>query len=150
MTTHRRRRRAFMLLEMLAALILLTAFALVASRLFTWSMRVTQEAPLAEHQILAFDSMLEALRADVWSGADVRVPDEMHVEAGEVRWRVEREGAVVRSVGSESRTWPGIGTRVRFETDGAGVIVRVLDPRGVTSDKILLVNELARLRRATP
>ena len=44
--------RGFMMIEMLAALILLTAFALVATRVFTWSMRVTAEAPAAEGQIL--------------------------------------------------------------------------------------------------
>jgi type II secretory pathway pseudopilin PulG len=141
-----------MLIEMIAALILLTAFALVATRVFTWSMRVTAEAPLAEQQIHAFDSMLQALRADAWSASSVRTIDEKRVEAGEVRWHVTDEGGIVRmaAAGGETRTWPGVGARVRFESDDAGIVVRVLDPRGVPSDRILLVNEPARLGRAAP
>src|SRR5687768_13202456 len=46
--TTRRSRPAFMILEMIGAIILLGVFALLATRLFTWSMRVVREAPLAE------------------------------------------------------------------------------------------------------
>jgi type II secretory pathway pseudopilin PulG len=139
-----------MFIELLVALVLLTAFALVATRVFTSSMRVTVEAPLAEQQILAFDSMQQAMRADVCSAASVRVTDETHVMVGGARWAVADDGAVVRTSGDAARTWPGVGARVRFESDDAGVVLRVLDRRGTPSDRILLVNELARLGRAAP
>ena len=145
MTT--RRRRAFMLIEMIGALILLTVFALIATRLFTWSMRVTQEAPLAQQQIHAFDSMLEALRADVWAAGQVRVGDEQSVSVGDVSWTVGDDGAVVQTAGDESRAWPGVGERVRFEVDDAGVVVRVLDRRGTVVDRVVVVSEVALIRR---
>ena len=140
--------RGFMLLEMIAALILLTAFALVASQLFTWSMRVVREAPPAEEQLLSFDSMVEALRADAWSAERVQVEDERTVRVGEVRWAVTDDGAVVRTARDESRVWPGVGTRVRFVADDAGVVVRVLDRGGAEAGRILVVSELQLLRRA--
>ena len=92
--------------------------------------------------------MLEAMRADVWSAGTARVTDEKRVEAGEVRWQVRDDGAVARTAGAETRAWPGVGARVRFEADDAGVVVRVLDVRGAVSDRILLVNEVARVGRA--
>jgi type II secretory pathway pseudopilin PulG len=141
--------RGFMMIEMLAALILLTAFALVATRVFTWSMRVTAEAPAAEGQVLLFDSMLEQLRADAWSGASVRTTDDrtVSVSDGAVRWNVRDDGSVARRSGGETRTWLDMGARVRFEPDDAGLIVRVLDRRGNPSDRILLPSEVELLRR---
>ena len=140
-----------MLLEMLAAIILLTAFALVATRLFTWSMRVTVEAPQAEGELLLFDSMLEQLRADAWSGTSLRVADERNLEmsGGAVRWAVRVDGSVARTAGGDTRTWIGVGRRVRFEADDAGVIVRVLDRHGAPVDRVLMPGEVELLRRAT-
>ena len=147
----RQLRRGFMMIEMLAALILLTAFALVASRLFTWSMRVTAEAPAAEGQILVFDSMLEQLRADAWSGTSLRAADErsLEISGGAIRWAVDDDGTVARTADGEVRTWRDVGRRVRFEPPNeATVIIRVLDRHGKPSDRVLLSCEIELLRRS--
>jgi type II secretory pathway pseudopilin PulG len=139
-----------MLLEMLVAIALLTAFALIASRLFTWSMRITAEAPAAEQQILLFESWLDDVRRDVWSAVQVRATDEFNLAADEVRWTIRDDGSVERSAGGETRAWDGVGARVRFEADESGVIVRVLDRRGAPSHRIFLPSEITLLRRAAP
>ena len=154
MTPHTRpatRRAGFMMIEMLAALILLTAFALVASRLFTWAMRVTAEAPAAEGQILLFDGMVEQMRADAWSASSVRAVNErrLDLDGGGVRWTVSEDGSAVRTSNGDTRTWRDVGARVRFEAGEAGALVRVLDRHGNVSDRIPLASELELLRRAT-
>jgi type II secretory pathway pseudopilin PulG len=144
------RRGGFMMFELLAAIILLGVFALVATRLFTWSMRVTAEAPQSEGQILLFDSMLEQLRDDAWTSANVRTIDERSIDVndGAIRWAVGADGSVTRtSTGGETRAWRAVGQRVRFEPDEAGVVVRVLDARGAAADRILLPSEVVLLRR---
>lgn len=144
------RRGGFMMIEMLAALILLTAFALIATRVFTWSMRVTVEAPAAEGQILLFDSMLAQLRADAWSSRSSRTIDQRSLELGDgaIRWAVRDDGSVARTSGHDTRTWREVGGRVRFAPADAGVIVRVLDRRGNLDDQVLLSSEVELLRRA--
>jgi len=146
----RRNLRGFMLIEMLAAMILLTAFALVATRLFTWSMRVTAEAPQAEARILLFDSMLEQLRTDAWPSAGIRVIDERNLDMGDgaVQWAVRDDGSVSRTTNADTRTWLEIGNRVRFESDDGGVTVRVLDARGAPADRITVPSEVQLLRKA--
>ena len=151
------RQRAFMLYEMLAALALMTAFALVAARLFSTSMRVMDDAPRAQHQVLAFDSMLQALRADTWSAAEVTLLDERGValsagESSTVRWTIDADGTVTRTpdapAGDGPRVWKGVGQSVRFDAMDAGLLVRVLDRKGNAADAIPLASEVTLLRRA--
>ena len=154
MNAHARRRpspRGFMMIELLVSIVLLSVFALVATRLFTWAMRVTAEAPAAEGQILQFDSMLEQLRADAWSSPRIRTSDDRNIDLndGAIRWAVQDDGSVTRTAGADTRAWREVGHRVRFEPDDAGVVIRVLDRHGIVSDRILLSSEVELLRRAT-
>ena len=143
-------RRGFMMIELLVSIVLLSVFALVATRLFTWATRVTAEAPAAEGQILLFDSMLGQLRADAWSSPRIRTSGDRNIDLddGAIRWAVQEDGCVTRTAGADTRAWRDVGQRVRFEPVDAGVIVRVLDRHGSVSDRILLSSEVGLLRRA--
>jgi hypothetical protein len=137
-----------MMVEMLGALILLTAFALIASRLFYASMRTIDQAGRAQATMTQFDSLLGALRQDVWGARSIEVgPDQRTLvlsgsqEDAEVRWTIdpgvrdadadgfdERAPSVTRSAGAAvARRFAGIGLQMSFVRHDAGVSVRHKD-----------------------
>jgi prepilin-type N-terminal cleavage/methylation domain-containing protein len=69
------RRRAFTLTEMLSVLILLSALALVATRLFTTTSRLTVNSAKARDTMISTDTALAVLRGDVWSARKIETPD---------------------------------------------------------------------------
>src|SRR4051794_5893472 len=88
------------MIEMLVVLGLLTAFALIASRLFTASMRTLERSRNVETGIAAFESAVGRMRADVWAAKDVKTvdPRTLAVTAAGgtamVTWTASAEGAL--------------------------------------------------------
>jgi hypothetical protein len=123
-------RRGMMLIEMMVALLILTAAALVISRLHTSMLKFAVESPARERQTLTWDVTLNRLRADVWSaprlidvGAERLV---IESDRGEVRWRIDgreivREGSLLDDV-LEQR-WP-LPTTMSFVRAGDDVELR--------------------------
>ncbi len=68
MTSHRRHcRRAYSLVEMMIVMVILTALAAVASRVFVLAMSLNRDALAAERQSSRVAAALRQLRADVWA-----------------------------------------------------------------------------------
>src|SRR2546430_16098730 len=112
------RRRAFTITELLAVLILLTVFSLIAGKLFHATFTLARTASQTQDAIATFDSAIAAIRADVWSARNVTVePQSINLEG--ITWKIA--GAdLSRTEGERIRHWtvpPGI----TFSGDGAGV-----------------------------
>jgi prepilin-type N-terminal cleavage/methylation domain-containing protein len=69
------RRHAFTIIEMLAVLILLSALALVATKLFTATIRLTASSANARDTMISTEAALSVLRGDVWSARRIETPD---------------------------------------------------------------------------
>ena len=150
---HPQRDGGFMLLEMFVALILLTAFALVATQLFTWSMRILREAPQAQQEMTRFETMLDTLRADVWSAERIEVLDDQHLrlhltDSGAVEWSLDRstitrsgEAPVEASGDSNApQTWPNLRFTVRFKLRDGVLIALLTDNRRRVDDEMWMMS----------
>jgi type II secretory pathway pseudopilin PulG len=121
--------RGFLLIEMIAAIVLLTAFALVAAPLFNETMHVIERAPAAQDAMTRFESVSETLREDAWGarkfsevGTDsVRI--DLPNEAA-VRWQIDSNGDIERLQGGEQRRWIGVGTDAVLAIDGPCIVLR--------------------------
>lgn len=123
-------RSAFVLTEILVALALLSAFALIASRLFTTSMRTIERSSAQLDTVVRFDGMLRALRDDVWNASQVLEvkADQLLLRSddGETRWSIAGDGRVTRMSGAEARAFPAL-TDARFARPGKAVELVVKD-----------------------
>jgi type II secretory pathway component PulJ len=150
--------RAYTIWEMLIAVMLLGAAGLLMPRIFTSTMRVVREAPAASNAIASHHALLEQLRRDAW-GAGETAPAEdgrslrVSLAGQEIRWSVQPRQAVsgpeievTRTAGDERRTWILSAVTMQFERSPAGVLVR-FGSEPAADDSILLVNQLAQLRR---
>jgi prepilin-type N-terminal cleavage/methylation domain-containing protein len=70
-----KRRRAFTIMEMLSAMILLSALALVATKLFTSTILLTTKFANARDTMVSTDAALAVLRGDAWSARKIETPD---------------------------------------------------------------------------
>jgi hypothetical protein len=100
---HRSRPRGFMLFEMLIALGVLAAFALIAVKLLTTSLRLAHDAGAARDRALRFESAVGVLRADVWGAAGVELPapGTARITLGDgsiAVWSADAQGALSRTL----------------------------------------------------
>ena len=132
----RRSSGAFTITEMLVILGLLGVAGLLASRLFTASMRVISAAPAAQDQQASLERMTHALREDVWSSQKMAVVDNNSIELDQVRWRFA-DGAAVRTAGDGERRWP-IRRPIEARVEGASLVLVI---QGSASDQMRFVSQ---------
>lgn len=75
-----RRRRGFTLTEMLCALILLTAFAVVGGRLFVATFHLSYNTAQSANAAASSETALNLLRSDVWEAKTIKSIDGQTVE----------------------------------------------------------------------
>ena len=124
------------------ALSLLSAFALVAMKLVSTSLRVSHEAGNASNMTLRFDGALDQLRRDVWGAAKIETPDgqtlrvETASDGGPITWSVADDGTLARTAASAENSrqeWSGVARGVTFESDGK--VVLLVEPSGPGGDR---------------
>ena len=105
-------RRGMVMIEMLMVIILLSTFALVATRLFSASMRVIDEAPAAHDAVSRFEQVARVLRTDVWGASRIEVSaggSLLTARAGAAppsQWQFDEDGLITRSrPGELPRHW---------------------------------------------
>jgi type II secretory pathway pseudopilin PulG len=153
-----RRNRAFSIFEMLVAILLLGAVGVLLPRIFTGTMRVVREAPAASNAIITNHAMLDQLRHDTWAASEIRAAADgqsltIAIAGREIRWSVQPKQTengpeidVTRTAGDDRRSWNVSAVTMRFDPSPAGALVR-FGPAGVGDDSVLLVSQLAQLRR---
>lgn len=143
----RRFRRGFTLLSMLAVLVLTGAGALLATRLFAASMRVTASSQDTHTRTLRFDNMLDLLRQDVWGASaiepvDAQTLDLRHARSS-VRWQIQANATVTRTApGEPPHRWPLALAAIRFEPRPAALYVHVREDKSGAEQSIPLVSQL--------
>ena len=125
-------RRGLMLVEMLIVIGILAAFILVAGKLFTTTLRMTQTSHESSADVAAYESFARVIRRDAWGAAEVSALPQggIAIKRGDgvvINWLADDGGAVVRRTGDNREPelrWPGLGGKVRLVADPAGVVVR--------------------------
>jgi len=147
------RYRGFLLIEILGAIVLLSAFALIAAPFFSETMHVIERAPAEQDAITRFESVSEALRVDAWGAASFTSsgPSKIEMESPgqpSIVWRIDGKGDIERTRGSEQQRWIGVGKEAVLDIDGASVIFRSTSVSARDADKVRCVSllQLARLR----
>jgi prepilin-type N-terminal cleavage/methylation domain-containing protein len=129
--------RAFTLIEVLTALVLLAAFSLLAMRFLVSAMSMIKGAQQTHEATVRFDAATAALRADVWNGQRMTLSEGKRLTVVQdrgrtVEWRIDDQGTihrVEREAGampgvSASREWKELGRGVSFEVDSPALVVR--------------------------
>ncbi|HEY8668604.1 MAG TPA: prepilin-type N-terminal cleavage/methylation domain-containing protein [Tepidisphaeraceae bacterium] len=131
--THLRRQRGFTLIEMLATLVLLTAFALIGARLFTAAMRLIHSAQAGHTAMMQSESALRRLRADAWAATKIEAGPQSvtitRMDGSVVQWKAQ-QAALSRAVeGNEERAihWQDAGAPLQFISDGRSLVVQSRD-----------------------
>jgi hypothetical protein len=140
-------KRGFALYMLMIALVLLTAFTLVAGRIVLASMRLTRQAQEAQAREIRFDGMLRVLREDVWGATVAEVSGDgvlkLTRDGRSMSWTRHADGLITRQ-GEQDRRWEGLGQSLVFERTAEGVVLRVGD------DAIVLVSQVMLVKGRTP
>jgi type II secretory pathway pseudopilin PulG len=115
------RQHGFMIVQMLIVLGVLGAFSVVAVRVFRLSMLTTERAAREQETLIRQEQAMRTLREDIGSATQVEV-QQGRLRAGQVEWRSEPGGDLVRVAGDDQRRWTELGET--FERQGAWVVVR--------------------------
>ena len=156
MRTTRPHRSGIMLIEMLMAIILLSAFLLISTQVFVATMKLNAEAGKVHTDSVRLDSALRTLRADVWAAKEMSSRDGAVVlkpSTGpqEIRWMVEKDGTLVRTATrdgkTEQRRFPSELPGVTFEVKDPEVVLRVPDTRRARGGEVRLVSQIRLAER---
>ena len=149
-----RARRGIMLIEMLVALILLSAFAVVATRLFYASYKLSAQAAEAHDANGIADLALWHLRTDAWAATKIEstIPQTALLTMPDgvtVTWTIEGKD-LLRRAGNENDRWRiAPSGEATFATDGITLTFKVTDPKSSNSfDEVAIVSQpqlIARL-----
>lgn len=148
----RRSRSGVTLIEILFVLGIFGIFAVIASSIFSTTMKILHRANTDDASIRAMDSAMRRLRTDMWNATAVRSdagglaidrPD------GAVRWSFDEAKQLVRSTGEpatpSSQSWPVNKLRVTFDVKGPTVAIEVSDPSAQTVASERLVSQVMLL-----
>jgi hypothetical protein len=143
---------------MLVVLGLLGVFAVVATRLIHTTLGLYREAGRVEDEAQWVDAAVRQLRRDVWSAGEVTLQGTQAVTVstggtGAVEWRVDPQGALVRSAlvrsapgggdgAGATRRWPEVGGRLTFAWDGVALTVRGADRGADRAGGIRMVSQM--------
>lgn len=146
----RRRARGFMMFEMLVALGLLAAFALIAVKLMTTSIKLSHDAAEADSRAIRFESALAVLRADAWNMVSFDLPSPRtarltRADGSLAVWSADAEGGLSRTLSAadgrgypERRAWAALPPGLTFEQAGGVLLLvepaRAKRPRGSRAD----------------
>ncbi|MDH3585068.1 MAG: hypothetical protein OER86_12720 [Phycisphaerae bacterium] len=130
----RHHRRAFMLMELVGALLLVAVAMTMATGLLRSSFRLARAAKAPHPARLTTDRVLGTLRADVWNSYEIRAGDERTVvlrqpEAHSVIWRVLPDPGVLERTRLKAADvlwtdrWPLAEADLRFRRDGPYLVV---------------------------
>src|SRR5688500_8207016 len=94
-------RRGSWLVELLIVIGLIAAFLIVSARLFTTTMRLSQQSVESEARVARLDSAVRMLRADAW-GASAMYLDNggvlmLEVDGRSIAWGSDADGALTRT-----------------------------------------------------
>jgi prepilin-type N-terminal cleavage/methylation domain-containing protein len=146
-------RRGFTLTEMLAVLILFTAFAVIAERLMTTTWRVSYKASVAQNQTASIEKALAALRADTWAAQKITAKDatstELDLGGGKViAWSIH-DGKFSRREGNREDHWQA-PPDAALSSDGAALVLSVSDPKkDIAANRIQMVSQTLLLAKMT-
>jgi hypothetical protein len=119
--------RAFTIGHMLFALVLLSAFAVAAARVFRQSVLTTRTAADGQERSIRLQQALRTLRADVWQATaiDAVEPTQLRLTTPDtpVQWRADVHAT--RTAGKETQSWTDLP--LRFEKQGSAILVRDKD-----------------------
>jgi len=155
----RRRARGFGLVMMLVAISLLAVFAVVATRLIHTTLGLYDQAGRVDAEARWTDGAMRQLRADAWSAKDITTSTQgtrsLTIDAGggagAVAWRVDPDGALVRTAPgaggtggptADAQRWPEIGARLSFEWDGTALTVRGADKGADRAGGIRMISQV--------
>jgi hypothetical protein len=118
-----------MLMEILSVLAFASIFALIASQLFTQSMRVITSAPDEEGSIHRWESACQTLRRDAWNGTGFSMgnPTDVQIQSkgqAAIDWQITPEGDLLRRQGDTLSRWPGMGRDLAIQIDGPAIVLR--------------------------
>jgi len=124
-------RRGFAMLELFVVLIILSAVAVLATHLFSGSMRLIAGTAKAQTDRSRFDAIEHSLRSDIWASPaiDVRGPHTLRLRSPDgdpIIWTINTDGSLARfeepALPSMSEQhWPTPGMRLSFATANGGV-----------------------------
>jgi prepilin-type N-terminal cleavage/methylation domain-containing protein len=119
----------FTLTEMIAVIVLSSAFGLISTHLFTQTMSVLNSAPAQTDAMTRFESVAQTLRQDAWGATSFSTAGPTAIQIDTVnkpgiRWEIDPAGDIYRTQGAERRRWMGVGTSAVLETDGPSLILR--------------------------
>jgi type II secretory pathway pseudopilin PulG len=124
------RRAGFWLIELLFVLGLLGIVAILATKLFTATIRLGQDATQAQNHAATLDSISAVLRSDLWAAAkfEVAADGRRATIAGgkeEVTWSIDGETMTRLEKDSPTpRRW-SIAKETTFDADGAMLVLRL-------------------------
>jgi prepilin-type N-terminal cleavage/methylation domain-containing protein len=126
------RRRAFTITEMMAVLILLSAFAVIATRLFTSTIKLGHNYGQAQDAATSAGFALTLLRGDVATAKDFKSPNASTVEITTpddkaITWTIQ-SNKLVRIQAKEQRQWPTPAGGASFAINESSVILKFTDP----------------------
>jgi hypothetical protein len=129
------RRTGYALLELLSALILLTAFAVISTRLFSSTVKLSHNLGQAHDEIVSVDFALAALRDDVATAARIECKSEnlatlTTADEKTITWTID-EGQLIREAGDAITHCRAPAAKTRFATDGVTLILKIDDPKPV-------------------
>jgi type II secretory pathway component PulJ len=117
----RRQRRGFMIVQMLIVLGLMAGFSVVAERVFRLSMLTTERAAREQETLIRQEQAMRALSEDVRTATQLDVQS-AKLRTGDVEWRSEPNGDLIRASGKDQQRWTGL--RVNFERQDGWLVVR--------------------------
>jgi hypothetical protein len=159
-TPARRQCRGFGIIMMLVMISLLAVFAVVATRLIGTTLGLYREAGRIDAEARWTDAAIRQLRADAWSANRITAQGTKTLTidagggAGAVAWRVDPDGALVRTAPGaggaagapgatgDAQRWPEIGARLSFEWDGAALTVRGADRGADRAGGIRMISQV--------
>lgn len=153
-----RRGAGLTLLHVLAATVLISAFGLIAARLFLGIQKADRYARDTRNVLIAVDRLAERIRADVWGAYAIaqgdqrtvvlRLPDNLTVS-----WHFDREGGAervetrgLRELGTQR--WTDLPPGLEFVAEGPWLMI-VEPGRGKKPGRSIgLLSQLMLIRRA--
>jgi hypothetical protein len=127
------RRNGYALLELLSALILLTAFAVISTRLFSSTVKLSHNLGQAHDEVVSVEFALAAMRDDVAAAARIECKREKTAtlttaDEKTISWTIN-EGRLVREAGDGMTHCRAPAAKTTFATDGVTLILKIDDPK---------------------
>ena len=149
---------AYLLIEMLVIIALLTVFAGLAAPLFSHTLKINRETALAIGSLTRLDVVMDRLRADVWHARTIVTPDEQTVQfqlpdGSRVTWHKGDETVLTRTAtamdgrAERPQAWPNWRFGMRFHERGPALLVQVLPPDSTIPAQYVLDSQVMLARR---